>query len=153
MTVHPPPTLYRAFTLAFSGVSPAVMTNGPGGSVYVAARPNDSAIMNLFITELDARLAFQLSVPGQSSHCFDVIGMPLPPWAMYVGAVGWAWANYGHMVPGLDAVIQTQDGVQEGFVWETGLAFAAAWQDLGRWPLPDGGLLGLMARLGGFFRS
>ena len=31
--------------------------------------------------------------------------------------------------------------------------FAAAWQDLGGWPLPPGGLLGLMARLGGFFHS
>ena len=149
----PPPTLESLLTHHFPAActSRQVYTLGPGSSVWVAATPNDSSVMNLFLPELEARLAFRLSVPGEPACRVDVVGLPLPPWALYIGAVGWAWAAEGYAVPGLDAVVHSTEGVREGFVWETGLSFAAAWQDQGGWPLPEGGLLGLMTRLRGFF--
>jgi hypothetical protein len=146
-----PDALLTAYRRHFAA-DPVTATTGPGGSVWVAAAPNDSAIVNLVVPALEAHLAFRLSQPGTPNHRHDVIGMPLPPWALYIGAVGWAWAARGYTVPGVDAVLHPANGVQEGFVWESGLAFAAAWQDIGGWPLPEGGLLGLMTRLGGYFR-
>lgn len=148
-----PPALADHFRL-HTPAAPAdrrVFALGPGSSVWVAAAANESPVMNLFLPELEARLAFRLSVPGEPPCRVDVLGLPLPPWALYIGAVGWAWAAEGHTVPGLDAVVLSASGVREGFVWETGLSFAAAWQDLAGWPLPAGGLLGLMTRLRGFF--
>ncbi len=147
-----PAKLLHIFRHTFPGGEPAAVTNGPGGSVWIAAAPNGSAIVNLAVPELEAHLAFRLSVPGSPAIRHDVTGAPLPPWALYAGAVGWAWAAEGYTVPGLDAVILAAQGVRQGFVWETGLAFAAAWQDIGGWPTPSGGLLGLMTRLGGYFR-
>jgi len=149
----PPPQLTSTFAHAFPHTCPAVITHGPGGSVWVAAAPNASPIVTLVVPELDAHLAFRLSQPGQTACRHDVIGLPLPPWGLYVGAIGLAWAARGFAVPGLDAVVHTEHGVQEGFVWETGLAFAAAWQDLGGWPNPEGGLLGLLMHLGPYFRE
>lgn len=148
----PPNGLQAAFAGHFPQLAPAVVTCGPGGSVWVAAAPNDSPVVNLVVPQLEAHLAFRLSVPGLPACRHDVTGFPLPPWALYVGAVGWAWAARGYAVPGLDAVVMAEGGIHAGFVWETGLAFAAAWQDLGGWALPEGGLLGLMAHLGGYFR-
>ncbi|MFC1959729.1 hypothetical protein ACFLYO_03360 [Chloroflexota bacterium] len=151
--------MFSHFRRLFPAQTPAAITNGPGGSVWVAAAPNDSPVMNLVVPELDSHLAFRLSVPGQPSNRWDVIGLLLPPWAMYISAVGWAWTAQGHSVPGLhtvpglDAVIHTQGGIQEGFVWETGLAFAAVWQDIGAYPQPAGGLLGLMTQVRGYFRG
>ncbi len=148
-----PPALATHFRL-HAPAAPAdrqVFALGPGSSIWVAAAANESPVMNLFLPELEARLAFRLSVPGEPPCRVDVLGLPLPPWALYIGAVGWAWAAEGQAVPGLDAVVLSSGGVREGFVWETGLSFAAAWQDLGGWPLPAGGLLGLMTRLRGFF--
>jgi len=153
LRTRPPAALPRAFAAYFPSRQAAVMAAGPGGTVWVAAAPNGSDLLHLAAPELDARLAFRLSRPGEPACRHDVVGVPLPPWGLYVGAVGWAWAAQGHAVPGLDAVVLSEQGVGPGFVWETGLAFAAAWQDLGGWPLPPGGLLGLMARLGGFFHS
>lgn len=148
---HIHPLLARTFASTFPACAPSVITHGPGSTVWVAAAPNDSAIMNVMVPALDARLAFRLSVPGAPACREDVIGLPLPPWGMYVAAVGWAWAAEGRTVPGLDAVIMPAEGLREGFVWETGLTFAAVWQDVGGWSLPEGGLLGLMTRLRGFF--
>ncbi len=143
--------LNRKFTLTFPGTTPDLQTNGPGGSVWIAVARSETGIMNIAAPDLNAHLAFRLSQPGQSPIRYDVVGLPLPPWALYVAAVGWSWAARGYEVPGLDAVILAEEGVREGFVWETGLAFAAAWQDLGGWPAPSDGLLGVMARLGGYF--
>ncbi|MBN2470282.1 MAG: hypothetical protein JXN59_06105 [Anaerolineae bacterium] len=149
----PPPALETCFCqhAPAAGEHERVFALGPGSSIWVAAAANGSPVMNLFLPELDARLAFRLSTPGEPPCRVDVLGLPLPPWALYIGAVGWAWAAEGQAVPGLDAVVLSSGGVREGFVWETGLSFAAAWQDLGGWPLPAGGLLGLMTRLRGFF--
>lgn len=146
-------TLTKAFTAAFPGTTPAIIDRGPAAAVWVAARPNDSPIMNVAVPQLEAHLAFHLTVPGGTAYRHDVIGLPLPPWALYTGAVGWAWANRGYDVPGLDAVIMMDGGIQEGFVWETGLAFAVAWQELGGYPQPKAGLLELMATLGGYFHA
>lgn len=146
-----PPQLAQTFARSFPACANPVITHGPGSAVWVAAAPNDSTIMNVMIPALDARLAFRLSVPCRPACREDVIGLPLPPWAMYVAAVGWAWAAEDVAVPGLDAVVMPQNGIRDGFVWETGLTFAATWQDVGGWPLPSGGLLGLMTRLRGFF--
>lgn len=148
-----PVLIVNLFRQNFPTQKPTAITNGPGGSVWVAAAPNDSPVMNLFVPELDAHLAFRLSVPGQPSNRWDVIGSLLPPWGMYISAVGWAWAARGHDVPGLDAVVHTQGGIGEGFVWETGLAFAAVWQDIGAYPHPEGGLLALMTEVRGYFRG
>ncbi|GAB4574598.1 MAG: hypothetical protein Kow0077_21940 [Anaerolineae bacterium] len=148
-----PPLLLQAFQHAFPDQRAPHVTTGPGSTVWVAAAGNGSAVMNLVVPELDAWLAFRLSVPGQPACRTDVIGTPLPPWALYICAVGWAWAAAGHTVPGLDAVIHSVRGVGAGFVWETGLSFAAVWQDLGGWPLPAGGLLGLMTRVRGYFHG
>lgn len=147
----PPDTLLKHFGHAFPGMQPDVVTTGPGADVWIAAARNGSSVLNLVVPDLDAHLAFRLSVPGEPPRRHDVIGVPLPPWALYAAAVGWAWAAQGHTVPGLDAVILAAHGLKEGFVWETGLAFAAAWQDLGDWPAPPGGLLGLLMHLGGYF--
>lgn len=147
-----PDSLLTVFDRTFPHTHPRVITTGPGASVWIAAAGNDSRVVNLRAPDLDAHVAFRLSTPGIPAVRHDVIGMPLPPWALYAAAVGWAWAREGYAVPGLDAVILAADGVRAGFVWETGLAFAAAWQDLGAWPQPEGGLLGLMTRLGGFFK-
>lgn len=149
--MKPPPTLITSFQRIFPGAAPPFIANGAGGPVWVAAAPNGSAVMTLAMPALDAHIAFRLSAPGQPANRADVLGMPLPPWALYIGAVGWGWAAHGHAVPGLDAVIHPEGGIREGLVWQTGLAFAAVWQDIGGWPLPEGGLLGLMTRLGGFF--
>ena len=149
----PPANLQTMFAEYFAQTPPAVVTRAPGGTVWVAAAPNDSPIVNLAVPQLEAHLAFRLSTPEDAPACrYDVAGFPLPPWALYVGAVGWAWAARGFAVPGLDALLMTREGIHEGFVWESGLAFAAAWQDLGGWPQPEDGLLGLMAHLGGYFR-
>jgi hypothetical protein len=153
MMTFSPDSLRTSFAGSFSQSAPRVVTRAPGGSVWIAAAPNESAVVNLVVPQLEAHLAFRLSVPGASAHRYDVTGFPLPPWALYAGAIGWAWAARGYAVPGLDAVVLAEDGIHAGFVWETGLAFAAAWQDLGGWPQPEGGLLGLMAHLGGYFRS
>lgn len=149
----PPAALLIHFAHAFPGVQSPVVTTGPGARVWIAAAPNGIRVVNLVAPDLDAHVAFRLSIPGEAPRRTDVIGMPLPPWALYAAAVGWGWAAQGHTVPGLDAVILAEQGVQEGFVWETGLAFAAVWQDVGGWPTPPGGLLGLMMHLGGYFHQ
>jgi hypothetical protein len=146
-----PPALPGIFAATFPAGGQPILANGPGSRVWAAALPNGSRIVNLAVPELEARLAFRLSVPGQAAYREDVAGLPLPPWALYVAAVGWAWAAEGYAVPGLDAIVLTAGGIQEGFVWETGLTFAATWQDVGGWPLPAGGLLGLLTRVRGYF--
>ncbi len=146
-----PPALPARFAAEFPASGPPLLANGPGSSVWAAVAINGSQIVSLVVPELEARLAFRLSMPGQPACREDATGLPLPPWALYVAAVGWAWAAEGYAVPGLDAVILTTGGVREGFVWETGLTFAAAWQDVGGWPLPEGGLLGLLIRVRGYF--
>ncbi len=92
--------------------------------VAAAARPRDDGVLRVRSLQTEETVELPLS---------DVAPGAVEGWAAYVAGVGWALAQAGHDVPGLDLVV---DGdVPEGGGLSSSAALecaaAVAWRDLG----------------------
>jgi galactokinase len=100
--------------------------------VHLAAATSGDVTVHLQALDLHQHVAFQLSdLEGKT----DVLGKPLPTWALYPAGVAWSLRDAGLSVAGLQAVYTSTIPIGSGLSSSAAIevAFAVAWQTLGGW--------------------
>ena len=103
-------------------------------AVWLAFSPSETDQTTLVAADLSEEVSFgpeNLATKTQSD------GSALPEWARYPAGVMWALSTAGHVVPAIKAVFSSDvprgAGLSSSAALE--LAFAVAWQSLGKWAL------------------
>jgi len=152
----PPPELLDAFSAAFPGHTPDVITRAPGRinllgghvdiqdglvlniaidrGIWVAATHNMENMLRLHAINLNETVTLPLA---DLDRYAGANGHELPRWARYPAGVAWALAQLGVPISGLDAVflgsVTMRAGLSSSAAVE--MAFGVAWQALGGWRL------------------
>jgi len=111
----------------------AVLPAAIDRSVHLAAEPRDDRLVNLQALDLEKSITFDLD---NLDARVDVNGRPLPTWALYSAGVAWVLARRGLKTTGFRAVYTSDVPMGAGLSSSAAVevAFAALWQELGRWP-------------------
>lgn len=155
MTTLPRPLL-TAFKNAYPGSAPDVFVRAPGRVNLLGGHidMHDGTVINIAINrEIWLAAAFgsadqlrlhaydlgesvMLSLARLDSKT-DIVGDPLPRWAMYPAGVAWALQRRGLKVNGLDVVFLGNVPMRAGLSSSAAVeeAFAVAWQSLEGWRL------------------
>ncbi len=154
LTTLPRPLL-TAFERAYPGYSPDVFVRSPGrvnllgghvdmhgGTVIniainreiwlAAAYGTTPDLVQLKAVDLDETVTFSLKRLDEKA---DVIGTPLPRWAMYPAGVAWALQRRGLQVNGINAVFLGNVAMRAGLSSSAAVenAFTIMWQALEGW--------------------
>ena len=102
-------------------------------AVYMAASANTSGIMQLFARDLGEEISISLEKLEEKQ---DLVGNPLPGWALYPAGVAWALKKAGLRIEGLKAVYSSDVPIGAGLSSSAAveMVFAVAWQAFGGWP-------------------
>ena len=102
-------------------------------AVYMAASANTSGIMQLFARDLGEEVSISLERLEEKQ---DLVGNPLPGWALYPAGVAWALKKAGLQIEGLKAVYSSDVPIGAGLSSSAAveMVFAVAWQAFGGWP-------------------
>lgn len=165
LTMHSLATLPRpllsAFERAYPGYTPQVLVRAPGRvnllgghvdmhdgmviniainrEIWLAAANGTPELVHLHAADLNESVTFSLH---QLAEKRDVIGAPLPRWALYPAGVAWALRQRERATAGLRAVFLGNVAMRAGLSSSAAVeeAFAIAWQTLGGWHLSRGEL-------------
>ena len=104
-------------------------------STYIAFSPADSEHSTLVAADFAEEVSFTLESIAAKRNAD---GHPLQDWAMYPGGVAWALNGSNLEVPAMNAVFASDVPRGAGLSSSASveLAFAVAWQTLGKWSLP-----------------
>ncbi len=112
-------------------------------AVWVAFAPNVRPMVDLAASDLSAGSRQALDDYtclrlSELDRKVGLLGQPLPRWAHYPAGVAWSLQSRGLAVGGLFAAIASDVPVGAGLSSSAAVevAFAVAWQKLGRWALP-----------------
>ncbi len=101
-------------------------------AAYLAVRRCPSPLVSLGAADLDDGVTFRVTETTQRKN---VVGHPLPSWALYPAGVAYVLRETGLNVTGMDAILSSDvprgAGLSSSAAVE--LAFAAAWRELGGW--------------------
>lgn len=101
-------------------------------SVKLSARARVDRLAMLRAEDLNETVTFSLdTLPAR----IDVLGVPLPGWALYPAAVAWALQEKGLTTSGIQAAFTSNVPIGAGLSSSAAVevAFAALWQALGGW--------------------
>lgn len=151
-----PRPLLTAFERAYPGYTPDVFVRAPGRvnllgghvdmhdgmviniainrEIWLAAAFGTPDLVRLQAADLNESVAFSLNRLDAKT---DVIGNPLPRWAMYPAGVAWALQHRDRKTRGMHAVFLGNVAMRAGLSSSAAVeeAFAIAWQALGGWQL------------------
>jgi len=101
-------------------------------AVYMAASANTSGIIQLFARDLGEEISISLERLEEKQ---DLVGNPLPGWALYPAGVAWALKQAGMGTDGLQAVYSSDVPIGAGLSSSAAveMVFAVAWQAFGGW--------------------
>jgi len=101
-------------------------------AVKLAFAPKENGLITLHALDLGERVTFDLKSIQQQK---DWQGNQLPNWARYPAGVAWALQDAGLATPGMQAVYTSNIPIGSGLSSSAAVevAFAVAWQTLGRW--------------------
>ena len=101
-------------------------------SVRLLARARPDRLVTLRAQDLNETVTFSLdALPSKA----DVLGHPLPSWALYPAAVAWALQEKGLATSGIQAAYESNVPIGAGLSSSAAVevAFGALWQQLGGW--------------------
>lgn len=151
-----PRPLLTAFELAYPGSTPDVFVRAPGRvnllgghvdmhdgtviniginrEIWLAASFGSADLLRLHATDLNASVVVSLS---RLDDKVDIVGDPLPRWALYPAGIAWALQHRGLKVNGLDVVFLGNVAMRAGLSSSAAVeeAFAVAWHSLEGWRL------------------
>ncbi len=101
-------------------------------AVTLMARVRSDRLVTLRAEDLNESVTFSLDALSTRT---DVLGQPLPSWAVYPAAVAWALQEKGLATVGIQAAYQSNVPIGAGLSSSAAVevAFAALWQELGGW--------------------
>ncbi len=101
-------------------------------AAYLAVRRCPSPLVSLGAADLDDSVTFRVTETAQRKN---VVGLPLPSWALYPAGVAHVLHETGLNVTGMDVILSSDvprgAGLSSSAAVE--LAFAVAWRELGGW--------------------
>jgi len=103
-------------------------------AVYLAGTASPNGLVTLYAQDMGAEVSFRLD--GLEDKV-DVVGNPLPGWALYPAGVAWSLQQAGLALPGLRAVYTADIPIGAGLSSSAAVevVFAVIWQSLGGWQL------------------
>ena len=101
-------------------------------AVKLAFAPTNDGVITLHAVDLGKRVVFTVESIQEKK---DKAGNNLPPWANYPAGVAWALKEAGLTVSGMQAIYTSDIPIGSGLSSSAAVevAFAVAWQELGRW--------------------
>lgn len=101
-------------------------------SVHLCANPTRDDVVTLIAQDLNEKVAFSLTDLYQKR---DLVGKPLPNWALYPAGVAWALQQSGYPLCGMRAVFSSDVPIGAGLSSSAAIevTFAVAWQGLFGW--------------------
>ncbi len=101
-------------------------------SVRLIARPRSDRMVTLRAHDLGETVTFSLDALSTRA---DVLGQPLPPWALYPAAVAWSLQERGLATTGIQGAFESNVPIGAGLSSSAAVevAFGALWQQLSGW--------------------
>jgi galactokinase len=151
-----PRPLLVAYQSAFPGFAPDVFVRAPGRvnllgghvdnhggpviniainrEIWLAAGFGTQGLVGLYAADLNESVTLSLKNLDERA---DVIGNPLPRWALYPAGVAWALQRRGLKVNGINVAFLGNVAMRAGLSSSAAVeeAFAIAWQSLENWHL------------------
>jgi galactokinase len=100
--------------------------------VTLIARPRSDRLVMLRAHDLNETITFSLDALSTKA---DVLGQPLPGWALYPAAVAWSLQDKGLATNGIQAAFASNVPIGAGLSSSAAVevAFAALWQEMNGW--------------------